>query len=118
MTDLLLQWATDQFWRAQQVNGHGITTEAVLQQVEKATGKPVLQAIKSTSCPACLRHIWGWFLLLLEIYGTGEDISLPGPGQWRIDLQALTGMMACPGEIQILAKLFALMRSEKKLLKE
>lgn len=112
MTDLLLHWAADQFWRAQHVNGHGITTEAVLQQVEKATGKPVLQVLKSGRCPACLRHVWDWFLLLVEIYGSGENIPQPGPGQWQSDLLALTGMVACPVEIQILAKLFTLLRSK------
>lgn len=113
MTENLLVWAEQQFWLAEEINGHGITRKEVLAQVEKTTGQKPNNLRDQLFCPASLQHVWEWFVLLLGAYDAPMSGIKSGPDEWRADIAVLTGIKPHAFEMQIIMRLVTLWRQKR-----
>ncbi len=114
MTENLLVFADQQFWMAEEVNGHGITRKDILRQVEKTIGRRADEDRAQVSCPGGLCHVWDWFLTLLGAYDAPLSGINSGPAIWSADIATLTGIEPHAFEMQILMKLVTLWRQKRQ----
>ncbi len=114
MTENLLAFADQQFWMAEEVNGHGITRKDILRQVEKSTGRRADEDREQISCPGGLRHVWDWFLTLLTAYDASVNGLQSGPAKWQADIAALIGTEPRAFEMQIVMRLVTLWRQKRQ----